>query len=359
MGIRIRSFYQLVLAAIRIIRNEGWRSFFRKLILWLRLKRAMARIQPLGLPSFETSMSKGEKQQIIESEAIRGFITGLCKKEGTWLEKFLYGYWIKTGHIDRLIYVFQHIAPLLKENDRLLDLGSFGDFPLLLWRFLKMKSLYACSLEGDHIAYGQGRLISPRDQSREFELVIDKINLECDPLPFPNESLDVITCFEVIEHLRNDPMFMMGQCNRVLKNGGLFILTTPNVNSYHGILRMIKYESPMIFSRYFPDIKERLVEPSRKGIGHAKEYSVNEIIGLLINSGFQILHLQTYDFLGLIELSNDFIEKFANLKDFLKKKGWQEELAGHNILAIGKKERQARVRYYFPLYEVDAPVYLK
>lgn len=45
MGIRIRGFYQPVLAAIRIIRKEGWRSFLKKLRLWLRLGRAAARRQ--------------------------------------------------------------------------------------------------------------------------------------------------------------------------------------------------------------------------------------------------------------------------------------------------------------------------
>lgn len=46
MGIRIRGLHQLLLAAIRIIRKEGWRSFLRKLRLWLQLsRRATARGQ--------------------------------------------------------------------------------------------------------------------------------------------------------------------------------------------------------------------------------------------------------------------------------------------------------------------------
>jgi SAM-dependent methyltransferase len=44
-GTRVRGVYELGLTGVRTIVNEGWRSFLRKLRLWLRLRRAMAREQ--------------------------------------------------------------------------------------------------------------------------------------------------------------------------------------------------------------------------------------------------------------------------------------------------------------------------
>jgi len=46
-------------------------------------------------------------------------------------------------------------------------------------------------------------------------------------LPFDNCSFELIWCTEVIEHLTN-PYYLLEEIDRVLKPGGLSILTTPN-----------------------------------------------------------------------------------------------------------------------------------
>ncbi|MGG4500830.1 methyltransferase domain-containing protein [Paenibacillus polymyxa] len=52
---------------------------------------------------------------------------------------------------------------------------------------------------------------------------------------FDKESFDVVTAFDVLEHIPN-PHHFMENINRILKTGGLFIANTPNVSStasYH------------------------------------------------------------------------------------------------------------------------------
>jgi SAM-dependent methyltransferase len=51
------------------------------------------------------------------------------------------------------------------------------------------------------------------------------------PLPFENESFDLVWCSEVIEHLRN-PAFSVSEMRRVLKPGGKLIVTTPNSGAW-------------------------------------------------------------------------------------------------------------------------------
>lgn len=68
---------------------------------------------------------------------------------------------------------------------------------------------------------------------------------------FPEISFDVITSFEVIEHI-NTPHEMMAVVDRKLKKGGLFYCTTPNFNALLRYLekdkfRMIVYPEHISF----------------------------------------------------------------------------------------------------------------
>jgi ubiquinone/menaquinone biosynthesis C-methylase UbiE len=48
------------------------------------------------------------------------------------------------------------------------------------------------------------------------------------PIPLPDNSMDVITAFQFIEHIQLRPEFMK-DVKRVLKPGGVFLCSTPNI----------------------------------------------------------------------------------------------------------------------------------
>ena len=52
------------------------------------------------------------------------------------------------------------------------------------------------------------------------------------PAPYPDKSFDAILCSEVIEHLY-DVDFVFDDFNRLLRPGGILLLTTP----YHGLVK--------------------------------------------------------------------------------------------------------------------------
>ena len=54
------------------------------------------------------------------------------------------------------------------------------------------------------------------------------INLNRDPLPYPDNSFDIVTCSEVVEHLENYRR-LISEIYRVTKKDGLVVVTTPNV----------------------------------------------------------------------------------------------------------------------------------
>lgn len=75
----------------------------------------------------------------------------------------------------------------------------------------------------------QGYEVTPIDIEKSFERcrIVD-VNK---PLPFADESFDLIWCSEVIEHLQ-DPAASVNEFRRVLRPGGEMILTTPNSFSW-------------------------------------------------------------------------------------------------------------------------------
>lgn len=73
------------------------------------------------------------------------------------------------------------------------------------------------------VGYGQGIDIVPCKLEFPFKIG----NME--NIPFENEKFDIITAIEVIEHV-DKPKKALDEVYRVLKDKGVFVMTTPNNN---------------------------------------------------------------------------------------------------------------------------------
>lgn len=62
-------------------------------------------------------------------------------------------------------------------------------------------------------------------------------------LPFRSASLDGILAGEIIEHVY-DPALLLRECHRVLKPGGVLVLTTPNLATAQDRLRFLVGHAP-------------------------------------------------------------------------------------------------------------------
>ena len=67
---------------------------------------------------------------------------------------------------------------------------------------------------------------------------IKKIDIDKQPLPYGDAEFDLVTCSEVIEHLENYRA-LVREARRVLRPGGLLVLTTPNVLNAYSRLRYV------------------------------------------------------------------------------------------------------------------------
>lgn len=179
-------------------------------------------------------------------------------------------------------------------------------------------------------------------------------DVEKDEFPYRDESMDLVLGMEILEHLREDPMFMIGQINRVLKKEGVLFLTTPNVISWVQLYKFLNMLSPQESPSYTPG-----------GRGNIKEYTPYEVKQLLEAGGFRVERLETID-VGHINLSgHSSIEDWVlddpdttwKIKDrmisTLRKLDKSTDLRGVTVFALAKKVGPIKERYPQGIYTPD------
>ncbi|SOC11299.1 methyltransferase family protein [Ureibacillus xyleni] len=121
-------------------------------------------------------------------------------------------------------------------------------------------------------------------------------------IPYENDSFDLIYSGEVIEHLY-DPDFFVQEIYRVLKRGGVLVITTPNLCSWISRLFFcmgiypIFYESSTKNAKYgfkfLKNIKQQSIP-----VGHIRLMNLDALESLLKEQGFFVQKKQGFAFHG-------------------------------------------------------------
>jgi SAM-dependent methyltransferase len=93
---------------------------------------------------------------------------------------------------------------------------------------------------------------------------------------FGDNSLDALTLFEVIEHLRA-PLPLLAECRRILKPGGILLVSTANAESWTAAAMGARWD-------YF--------DMERDG-GHISFYNPRSIAKIAANAGFEVARVDT------------------------------------------------------------------
>jgi len=80
----------------------------------------------------------------------------------------------------------------------------------------------------------------------EFDIPFIKTDLN-KRLPYPDSYFDYVICIEGIEHLENTK-FTLSEFNRVLKNSGKLIITTPNIHNFISRIKFLFFGSYRYFN---------------------------------------------------------------------------------------------------------------
>jgi SAM-dependent methyltransferase len=249
----------------------------------------------------------------------------------------------------RMWLTLQHLPPATG-TEALLDVGSmrglFAPAYVEIWRYGQV------TLLGMDTSVGSlERMIG----NRKYVFPTARCNIEIERWPFDDAIFDAVVCTEVLEHLIFDPAFAMNEMNRVLKPGGIALITVPNAASDNSLLKLINDMQPGFLRHYISDALEsgRRDLETVYHVGHFHEYTGTELRALAEAVGFTTEKLQGLDIHPLPFRSFRF-------KLILKLVHWlfprAHRIRESNILALFRKRayvplEQLSHRYPAPLYQ--------
>lgn len=178
------------------------------------------------------------------------------------LKNFLYFLSKKTSQTDK-----KNILSLLEYNPsaRLLDLGSGnGQWTKIIAQKVGTKNITKIDIEKF-----PNTILS--DLNRKF--------------PFKNNSFDVVSANQIIEHINNADLFI-SEIKRVLKHNGYAIISTENLSSWHNIFALIMGWQPFTLDHHHP--LSHLTVPIQPKYPHVKAFSYFGLKNIMLRHGFKI-----------------------------------------------------------------------
>lgn len=154
----------------------------------------------------------------------------------------------------------------------------------------------------------------------------DNIDVVCDleSTPFTDNYFETIVCTQVLEHLQN-PWSAAREMGRILKPGGIALITAPFMTAYH--------EDPEDYFRYTPSGLETIFcknnfETIEKGYYGRRFTVIAQFIEFIYFNPYKKRGKFSIKFVRLIYLLTNLLDRFV-----------KNEIAYANVYLIAKKSK--------------------
>jgi glycosyltransferase involved in cell wall biosynthesis/SAM-dependent methyltransferase len=259
-----------------------------------------------------------------------------------WTE-YILGY--AGGSRERLEYARTHLTRFLRTlelvppgtaEDRILEMGAYLQITPALKHLLgygEVRGSYLGPLgRVDHRE-------AASTSGERFCCEVDLFDAERDPFPYPDGHFATVLCCELLEHLYHDPMHMMAEINRILRPGGVLVLTTPNICSLRAIEAILLRYHPGFFHQYIRPNEQGQIEPR-----HNREYAPRDVTLLFEQAGFEVTRLETGPYRAEPSARGEWVLHLLERYDL------PADLRGEAIYAVGCKTGPVKCRYPAGLY---------
>ena len=162
---------------------------------------------------------------------------------------------------------------------------------------------------------------TPIDEELKNNNNIEFFEMNVPPLDFPENSVDFIVTFQVIEHIQDDEEFIK-EIYRVLKPGGKLILTTPN-------RLMSLSRNPWHVREYSPEEMREILNNSFKSINIKGIYGNEKVMKYYSENKKSVDKIRRFDLFNLekklprwmLQIPYDILNRFNRhkLQDFNEK----------------------------------------
>lgn len=222
-------------------------------------------------------------REFLSEELIKLFQERLISCENTNYEYFSELKSYLNVSMERFLFTVKLMKKHYKKKQgRILEIGSFPFFLSTAIMELSDDELTGVILPKSIWPGAPYKIIENsaiiKTQQKNYSFSYWILNVEKDRFPFNNKTFDLVLCTEVIEHLIQSPSHMITEINRILKDDGLLILSTPNGLYWEIIHHLIFYGS--LHDRY-----------SRYGVygRHNRLWILSELEDFIANNNFDII----------------------------------------------------------------------
>ncbi|OGG87169.1 hypothetical protein A3B87_01075 [Candidatus Kuenenbacteria bacterium RIFCSPHIGHO2_02_FULL_39_13] len=166
----------------------------------------------------------------------------------------------------RVLEMVNMIDGLNLKQKNILDIGCYDGTFLSM---IKNKENNFYGLEASN--YGCEESLKKGIEVKKFYVNDDEV------LPYENIFFDLVVAGEIIEHIY-DTHHLLLEISRILKPGGMFLITTPNVASFGRRLLLLIGKNPLLE-----------ISVSQGNAGHIRYFTFETLKQILEKNNFQIL----------------------------------------------------------------------
>ncbi len=138
-------------------------------------------------------------------------------------------------------------------------------------------------------------------------------------LPCDDEMFDLVLAGEIIEHMPTDPVQLLVDFNRVLRTGGMLVLTTPNIVSRHSIAQALNGKHPFNYPLF-----EREGSMDR----HHQEFTPSMVATMVRRAGF---HLEVVTSIDV------WFPDEPEVTDLILAGGYDRRMRGDSLFVVARK----------------------